>query len=109
MTSTKYEYTSRLLTSTNNNNESGRHSFVEGEEYEDVFDEVEALGGDPFFLGSDDDNHDLHHMSDIEKKENDESIEYKATDGYGPKPVKYEDIDVDEWDGREIEDAYFDD
>ena len=34
---------------------SSTHSFVEGESYDDEFDEVAALGGDPFFLGTDDD------------------------------------------------------
>jgi hypothetical protein len=36
-------------------NVDGRHSFVEGEDFADRSAELEALGGDPFFLDDDDD------------------------------------------------------
>ena len=59
------------------------YSYVEGNEYDDVYEEIEAMGGDPFFL-------------DDTSPEDGEHDEVKDTDP-----------DF-EWDGAVDEDAHFD-
>jgi len=84
------------------------HSYVEGDSYEDNFAEIEAMGGDPFFLDfdeNDDDNDDNKAGGD----DLDEEEDYSPTAGRGPRPDRKEEVDVEEWDGWEIEDAHFDD
>ena len=94
------------------------HSHVEGASYQDDFDEIEAMGGDPFFLA--DYKPDMtipENMDNGEGGEDEDDTEgdksskrlWKATDGNGPKPLNVVDVPVDEWDGVEIEGAYFDD
>ena len=39
----------------------------------------------------------------------DEEEDYSPTAGRGPRPDRKEEVDVEEWDGWEIEDAHFDD
>eukprot|EP00591_Stephanopyxis_turris_P005413 CAMPEP_0195525714 /NCGR_PEP_ID=MMETSP0794_2-20130614/26299_1 /TAXON_ID=515487 /ORGANISM="Stephanopyxis turris, Strain CCMP 815" /LENGTH=113 /DNA_ID=CAMNT_0040656227 /DNA_START=447 /DNA_END=788 /DNA_ORIENTATION=+ len=105
-----------------------RHSYVEGAVFDDRTAEIEAMGGDPAFL-MDDDEDDI----DMGMDEDDEpslasfagfsegvmsaigiddadadAVEWKATDGKGPAQLKTQEISVEEWDGTEIEDAYFD-
>jgi hypothetical protein len=107
------------------------HSHVEGAVYTDRLAEVEAMGGDPFFLVSDDDDGEDYDRTpetydeaptlmtalspglvgalglDTEKEE--ASVEpWKPTDGKGPKPIEVEDVAAYEWDGNAIEDAHFD-
>lgn len=77
------------------------HSFVEGDVFEDRYAEIEAMGGDPFFLDLDDDESD-------KKDDEGESVEYDPTDGFGPQRKEEDEIDPDEWDGWEIEGAHFD-
>ena len=100
----------------------GHQSFVEGDEFYNRYDEIEAMGGDPWFLGLDDNDSSSSSDSDtgvdgnrnrdnndkpIDNKKG-ETTEYKATAGNGPRPIARDEIDLNEWDGREIEDAYFD-
>ena len=67
---------------------------IEGEDiYESELDEIVALGGDPSFLGYDDDDDDQNLIKD----ENGDSTA-SGTNA----------IDDDLWDGEIIEDAYFD-
>eukprot|EP00816_Leptocylindrus_hargravesii_P003795 CAMPEP_0196817894 /NCGR_PEP_ID=MMETSP1362-20130617/63118_1 /TAXON_ID=163516 /ORGANISM="Leptocylindrus danicus, Strain CCMP1856" /LENGTH=145 /DNA_ID=CAMNT_0042195777 /DNA_START=79 /DNA_END=516 /DNA_ORIENTATION=+ len=92
------------------------HSHVEGTSYQDEIDEIEAMGGDPFFLedyepdmtipenvDDGDDIDDETEGDELSKKV------WKATDGTGPKQREWDDVSLDEWDGVEIEGAYFDD
>mmetsp|Transcript_20014 Transcript_20014/g.41230 ORF Transcript_20014/g.41230 Transcript_20014/m.41230 type:complete len:145 (-) Transcript_20014:81-515(-) len=95
----------------------GRHSYVEGGDYDDVFSEIEAMGGDPFFL---DDEESKVKMADKEsailpeKSVSDASPKKadkrSATDGMGPTPRKNDNPDKSdsawEWDGTVDEEAH---
>ena len=92
------------------------HSQVEGTSYQDEIDEIEAMGGDPFFL--EDYEPDMTIPENVDDgDDNDDETEgdelsknvWKATDGNGPKQREWDDVSLDEWDGVEIEGAYFDD
>eukprot|EP00814_Leptocylindrus_danicus_P021086 CAMPEP_0116020942 /NCGR_PEP_ID=MMETSP0321-20121206/10093_1 /TAXON_ID=163516 /ORGANISM="Leptocylindrus danicus var. danicus, Strain B650" /LENGTH=146 /DNA_ID=CAMNT_0003491721 /DNA_START=79 /DNA_END=519 /DNA_ORIENTATION=- len=92
------------------------HSHVEGTSYQDEIDEIEAMGGDPFFL--EDYEPDMTIPENVDDgDDNDDETEgdelsknvWKATDGNGPKQREWDDVSLDEWDGVEIEGAYFDD
>jgi hypothetical protein len=104
-----------------------RHSFVEGENFSDRFAEVESMGGDSFFLTSDDSE--LEEVDDTFTSNmatasgggddamsaigNTVEERYYATDGKGPAPSKYnvqpkEDGKKWEWDGTVDEDAHMD-
>eukprot|EP00978_Attheya_sp_CCMP212_P036595 scaffold167398_cov46-Attheya_sp.AAC.2 len=111
----------------------GTHSYMEGHNYDDKFAEVEAMGGDPFFLidESDDDDKNtesststissemagfapsLDFMTGLaESSPGDINLSEKVSmypDGNGPQRQQEVQIDVDTWDGWEIEDAHFDD
>jgi hypothetical protein len=112
----------------------GTHSYMEGHNYDDKFAEVEAMGGDPFFLidENEDDDTDptstngdaissemagfapsLAFMTGLaESNPSDINLSEKVSmypDGNGPSRVPEVQIDVDTWDGWEIEDAHFDD
>jgi len=89
---------------------------VEGTSYQDEIDEIEAMGGDPFFL--EDYEPDMTIPENVDDgDDNDDETEgdelsknvWKATDGNGPKQREWDDVSLDEWDGVEIEGAYFDD
>eukprot|EP00587_Corethron_hystrix_P011866 CAMPEP_0113298404 /NCGR_PEP_ID=MMETSP0010_2-20120614/865_1 /TAXON_ID=216773 ORGANISM="Corethron hystrix, Strain 308" /NCGR_SAMPLE_ID=MMETSP0010_2 /ASSEMBLY_ACC=CAM_ASM_000155 /LENGTH=114 /DNA_ID=CAMNT_0000151457 /DNA_START=290 /DNA_END=634 /DNA_ORIENTATION=+ /assembly_acc=CAM_ASM_000155 len=103
--------------------EGGGFSYVEGTDYGDRAAELEAMGGDSFFLDDEeDDNEGLE--DDVVSDERNEivgtgsslSSGWKATDGLGPQ----RDIDTEDlsggsettekwvWDGVEDEGAYFD-
>ena len=105
------------------------HTYVEGEVYGDRFAEIEAMGGDPFFLVNANEE-DVEYESE-DRYENSpelssfltlgvldslgfvaksESIakEWKPTDGTGPKPMTVQEVNLDEWDGFAVEDAHFD-
>ena len=83
------------------------HSYVEGDSYEDKFAEIEAMGGDPFFLDFDENDGDDDNKTVGDDP--DEEEDYSPTAGRGPRPDRKEEVDVEEWDGWEIEDAHFDD
>eukprot|EP00548_Thalassiothrix_antarctica_P000823 CAMPEP_0194147036 /NCGR_PEP_ID=MMETSP0152-20130528/22482_1 /TAXON_ID=1049557 /ORGANISM="Thalassiothrix antarctica, Strain L6-D1" /LENGTH=112 /DNA_ID=CAMNT_0038847709 /DNA_START=138 /DNA_END=476 /DNA_ORIENTATION=- len=99
------------------------HSFVEGSDYfENAIDEVEAMGGDPFFLTDDD--------TDIKKNDGDDTTttmkfdvgstttnkkkeikieeeKRSPTDGKGPMPrAPSKFVEMDEWDGTVDEEAH---
>mmetsp|Transcript_6883 Transcript_6883/g.16880 ORF Transcript_6883/g.16880 Transcript_6883/m.16880 type:complete len:173 (+) Transcript_6883:104-622(+) len=96
-----------------------RHSYVEGSTYDNRLAEIEAMGGDPFFLDDD-------HVSDVEIIEKEttsmrekldpnmysaQANKSSATDGNGPTPRQSKNIveksDSDwEWDGIVDEDAH---
>lgn len=69
------------------------YSYVEGNEYENDWDEIEALGGDPFFLDTSD---------SIIPGANTES------DLRSNLQIMGDETPDDAWDGREHDDAYFD-
>ena len=85
------------------------HSYVEGDSYEDKFAEIEAMGGDPFFLDFDENDDDDDDDNKAVGDDLDEEEDYSPTAGRGPRPDRKEEVDVEEWDGWEIEDAHFDD
>lgn len=117
-------------------NVEGRHSFVEGENFADRSAELEALGGDPFFL-DDGDVVDVNVNDDVSESEEDEEMavpsslladmtmasgggamdvigkveKWSATDGKGPKPPRRPPPRPDdwEWDGIVDENAHLDD
>lgn len=115
------------------NDDGGRHTFVEGMTFADREAEILAMGGDPFFLSDDDDEEEedggtdndelsidsnsslsnLLSLVENQKKHKDtetnDKKNYSVTDGMGPKPKAVKETSVDEWDGWEIEDAHFDD
>jgi len=89
-----------------------RHSYVEGSTFDNRFDEIEAMGGDPSFLDDDDENEVKMAKLDLgefNKKANKQSV----TDGKGPTQMQdknmAEKTDPDwEWDGIVDEDAQWD-
>ena len=96
-------------------------SYVEGGDYEDRLAEVEAMGGDPFFLTDEDDELEESNEKDEPFSMNLETPmgvgpdptaeeERYATDGKGPTPQevpKKEVMEGDwEWDGTVDEDAH---
>lgn len=97
------------------------YSYVEGGDYESRREEIEAMGGDPFFLSDDDedvvikDEKDEPFSSNMETPMSgpDPTMEEDrfATDGKGPTPrdppPKTEVVNEDwEWDGAIDEDAH---
>jgi hypothetical protein len=109
------------------------YSYMDGQEYADKFAELDAMGGDPFFLideNEDDKNTaistkgdtissemagfapSLDFMKDLaESNPGDINLSDKVAmfpDGNGPRRQQDRQIDVDTWDGWEIEDAHFD-
>mmetsp|Transcript_26433 Transcript_26433/g.72692 ORF Transcript_26433/g.72692 Transcript_26433/m.72692 type:complete len:158 (-) Transcript_26433:5504-5977(-) len=102
-----------------------KHSFVEEEKYDDRFAEIEAMGGDPFFMDEDHESdersvktedHDAtvldqnSHLSSLIAKAS-ATTSRSATDGLGPTPRQKESASNDddkswEWDGNVDEDAH---
>lgn len=95
------------------------YSYVEGGDYESRRQEIEAMGGDPFFLSDDDDLEEKEEANEpfMTNRETpmggpDPTAEEEryATDGKGPTPrdpPKKEAVDEDwEWDGIVDEDAH---
>jgi len=104
------------------NDFSGRHSFVEGDRYDGKLEEIEAMGGDPFFLDNEvelnKENKDIQN-----EKEETQALEFSSllalankassTNGKGPPQVtKMEVNNVQEhvrdweWDGIVDEEAH---
>jgi hypothetical protein len=99
------------------------HSYVEGEDFSDRMAELEAMGGDPFFLSDGDDDDDQQSSTDTD---NDLAMMSSAagvpnavdtledryvTDGKGPMPnTRKEEPRGDgwEWDGIVDENAHMD-
>lgn len=100
--------------------------FKEGGSYDDELEEIEVLGGDPFFLQKVDKNNDATEEEKTvpERREFATNIvapmglgnptgeeEHFATDGKGPRPKKSHNlspVEGWEWDGTVDEEAYFD-
>jgi len=99
-----------------------RHSYVEGASYDDKFAEIEAMGGDPFFL--DDENND-DEESEVKMAEKKSLVvpdfgsfltdvnKSSFPDGKGPKPRQEEKKSDNtgkkwEWDGIVDENAHMD-
>lgn len=95
------------------------YSYVEGGDYEDRYAEIEAMGGDPFFLTDDEmeqSNEDMDEPFSINletpMRGPDPTAEEEryATDGKGPTPPKLPKkkvVEEDwEWDGTVDEDAH---
>ena len=105
----------------------GRHSYVEGEHFDVRSAEIEAMGGDPFFL-TDDESTENSDEEEIEDQPPSLSSfdameggilgslgidslamsQWSTTNGMGPKPTEAQLVAVEEWDGWEVEDAHFD-
>lgn len=103
-----------------------RHSYVEGEAYDDRFNEIEAMGGDPFFLDEEDESDERNekaeendtsmllqnsHLSSLIAKASSVSSSRSATDGLGPTPMQSKNTSKNddenwEWDGSVDEDAH---
>jgi hypothetical protein len=112
--------------------EEGHYPFVENDSFSDRMSEIDAMGGDPFFLSDDDKNGDAAAEEDDEILEPPSSRlasmgmfagdgvasvldtleERYVTDGKGPMPKEPESQqqrdDDWEWDGVVIEDAHMD-
>jgi hypothetical protein len=104
-------------------NESG-HRYVEDDPYDDRISEIEAMGGDPFFL-ADDEADDMYEEVEqdsllssafltniaaaserLGNRTGEEERERYATDGQGPTPKPSREISVEEWDGTVDEQAH---
>ena len=115
-------------------NDLGRHSYVEGLKFDDREAEILAMGGDPFFMTDDDDGGDEADDQDLSNADDVPSLammagfdgglnaignglvkeeKWSVTDGKGPRPrnsfVEEEEEEFLEWDGQVDETAYFDD
>jgi hypothetical protein len=114
-----------LIYSTPDDDTTGsRHTYVEGGTYDDIFAEIEAMGGDPFFIPVDEEESQVK-MSERkpgmaqgitpEKLDFGASLEKAdkrfVTDGMGPTPVREKNVsdraDPDwEWDGIVDDEAH---
>ena len=100
----------------------GRHSYVEGASYDDRMAEIEALGGDPFFL-MDEENVDseedssqdqvipspsfMSNLANLTGDPVEEEEKRYSTDGKGPTPKSpKKTVSAVEWDGTVDEDAH---
>jgi len=110
-----------IYSAPNDDTTGSRHSYVEGGTYSDIYAEIEAMGGDPFFI---DDEESQVKMSERkpgtaqgitpEKLDFGASLEKAdkslATNGMGPTPVKknisYKTDSDWEWDGIVDEEAH---
>jgi hypothetical protein len=108
----------RFLDATNES----RLSYVEGDPYDDRMSEIEAMGGDPFFI-TDDEEDDANEVVEQDTSPSSafltnlaattESMvnptgerERYATDGKGPTPKASREISLEEWDGTVDENAH---
>jgi hypothetical protein len=108
-----------LVRSNKRHEQESIHSYVEGSPYQNDTDEIEAMGGDPFFLEDDENVFDSlsyepnswtssssQRLNPIEFADR---IRY-ATDGKGPTPTRYKQKAVEtydwEWDGIPDDEAH---
>jgi len=103
------------------------HSFVEGETYDDRFSEIEAMGGDPFFMDEEEKSEEQVSDERVKMAESQDAATLlenshlgallakagarSATDGKGPTPKESNTVAIKEepdweWDGTVDEDAH---